>query len=196
MELLLSYSSPSFFVLLPVPRLSLFVSIALSLPLSGCLRGLRTMPWPPLSCWGARPTTAVPPVTSPVPVTRVQALLTGGRSPCLRGEALQKYLLLLSTSSSSLVSFEHLTVHPLITQSSLQFICSNFHTAFNHKMHWSQNEACDWQAYTRLCLHRFAHNRHTPLPAERQMVAEGGSSGKSTPSWPRVEDSSDRPPSG
>ncbi|XP_077076505.1 signal-induced proliferation-associated 1-like protein 1 isoform X2 [Siphateles boraxobius] len=34
---------------------------------------------------------------------------------------------------------------------------------------------------------------HSPLPAERQMVAEGGSSGKSTPSWPRVEDSSDRP---
>lgn len=154
------------------------------------------MPWPHLSCWGARPTTAVPPVTSPVPVTRVQALLTGGRSPCLRGEALQKYLLLLSTSSSSLVSFEHLTVHPLITQSSLQFICSSFRTAFNHKMHWSQNEACDWQAYTCLCLHRFAHNRHSPHPAERQMVAEGGSSGKSTPSWPRVEDSSDRPPSG
>ncbi|XP_067273601.1 signal-induced proliferation-associated 1-like protein 1 isoform X2 [Pseudorasbora parva] len=41
----------------------------------------------------------------------------------------------------------------------------------------------------------FAHNRHSPLPAERQMVPEGGSSGKSTPSWPRVEDSSDRPPS-
>ncbi|XP_067240021.1 signal-induced proliferation-associated 1-like protein 1 isoform X1 [Chanodichthys erythropterus] len=41
----------------------------------------------------------------------------------------------------------------------------------------------------------FAHNRHSPLPAERQMAAEGGSSGKSTPSWPRVEDSSDRPPS-
>ncbi|XP_016429275.1 signal-induced proliferation-associated 1-like protein 1 isoform X2 [Sinocyclocheilus rhinocerous] len=42
---------------------------------------------------------------------------------------------------------------------------------------------------------RFAHNRHSPLPAERQMGAEDGSSGKSTPSWPRVEDSSDRPPS-
>uniref|UniRef100_A0A671MZK9 Signal-induced proliferation-associated 1-like protein 1 n=1 Tax=Sinocyclocheilus anshuiensis TaxID=1608454 RepID=A0A671MZK9_9TELE len=42
----------------------------------------------------------------------------------------------------------------------------------------------------------FAHNRHSPLPAERQMGAEDGSSGKSTPSWPRVEDSSDRPPSG
>ncbi|XP_051951812.1 signal-induced proliferation-associated 1-like protein 1 isoform X3 [Xyrauchen texanus] len=42
---------------------------------------------------------------------------------------------------------------------------------------------------------RFAPNRHSPLPAERQMVAEGGSSSKSTPSWPRVEDSSDRPPS-
>uniref|UniRef100_A0A673IVI2 Signal-induced proliferation-associated 1-like protein 1 n=1 Tax=Sinocyclocheilus rhinocerous TaxID=307959 RepID=A0A673IVI2_9TELE len=41
----------------------------------------------------------------------------------------------------------------------------------------------------------FAHNRHSPLPAERQMGAEDGSSGKSTPSWPRVEDSSDRPPS-
>lgn len=41
----------------------------------------------------------------------------------------------------------------------------------------------------------FAHNRHSPLPPERQMAAEGGSSGKSTPSWPRVEDSSDRPPS-
>uniref|UniRef100_A0A671PFZ2 Signal-induced proliferation-associated 1-like protein 1 n=1 Tax=Sinocyclocheilus anshuiensis TaxID=1608454 RepID=A0A671PFZ2_9TELE len=42
---------------------------------------------------------------------------------------------------------------------------------------------------------RFAHNRHSPLPAERQMGAEEGSSDKSTPSWPRVEDSSDRPPS-
>uniref|UniRef100_A0A671PJW3 Signal-induced proliferation-associated 1-like protein 1 n=1 Tax=Sinocyclocheilus anshuiensis TaxID=1608454 RepID=A0A671PJW3_9TELE len=41
----------------------------------------------------------------------------------------------------------------------------------------------------------FAHNRHSPLPAERQMGAEEGSSDKSTPSWPRVEDSSDRPPS-
>ncbi|XP_051581238.1 signal-induced proliferation-associated 1-like protein 1 [Myxocyprinus asiaticus] len=41
----------------------------------------------------------------------------------------------------------------------------------------------------------FAPNRHSPLPAERQMVAEGGSSSKSTPSWPRVEDNSDRPPS-
>ncbi|XP_055042338.1 signal-induced proliferation-associated 1-like protein 1 isoform X2 [Misgurnus anguillicaudatus] len=41
----------------------------------------------------------------------------------------------------------------------------------------------------------FALNRHSPLPVERQMVAEGGSSGKSTPSWPRVEDGSDRPPS-
>uniref|UniRef100_A0A8C1P196 Signal-induced proliferation-associated 1 like 1 n=1 Tax=Cyprinus carpio TaxID=7962 RepID=A0A8C1P196_CYPCA len=41
----------------------------------------------------------------------------------------------------------------------------------------------------------FAHNRHSPLPTERQMGAEDGSSGKSTPSWPRVEDGSDRPPS-
>ncbi|XP_057209015.1 signal-induced proliferation-associated 1-like protein 1 isoform X1 [Triplophysa rosa] len=41
----------------------------------------------------------------------------------------------------------------------------------------------------------FVHNRHSPLPPERQMVAEGGSSSKSTPSWPRVEDGSDRPPS-
>ncbi|XP_059354623.1 signal-induced proliferation-associated 1-like protein 1 isoform X3 [Carassius carassius] len=41
----------------------------------------------------------------------------------------------------------------------------------------------------------FALNRHSPLPTERQIMAEDGSSGKSTPSWPRVEDSSDRPPS-
>ncbi len=52
-------------------------------------------------------------------------------------------------------------------------------------------------AYACLCFrYRFAHNRHSPLPAERQLGAEDGSSGKSTPSWPRVEDSSDRPPSG
>ncbi|XP_026089022.1 signal-induced proliferation-associated 1-like protein 1 isoform X3 [Carassius auratus] len=41
----------------------------------------------------------------------------------------------------------------------------------------------------------FALNRHSPLPTERPVMAEDGSSGKSTPSWPRVEDSSDRPPS-
>uniref|UniRef100_A0A8B9J8H6 Signal induced proliferation associated 1 like 1 n=1 Tax=Astyanax mexicanus TaxID=7994 RepID=A0A8B9J8H6_ASTMX len=36
---------------------------------------------------------------------------------------------------------------------------------------------------------RFGPNRHSPLPPERQMMGEGGSSGKSTPSWPRVDDS-------
>ncbi|XP_051954132.1 signal-induced proliferation-associated 1-like protein 1 isoform X1 [Xyrauchen texanus] len=41
----------------------------------------------------------------------------------------------------------------------------------------------------------FVHNRHSPLPAERQIVAEVGSSGKSTHNWTRVEDGSDRPPS-
>uniref|UniRef100_A0A8B9HCA9 Signal induced proliferation associated 1 like 1 n=1 Tax=Astyanax mexicanus TaxID=7994 RepID=A0A8B9HCA9_ASTMX len=35
----------------------------------------------------------------------------------------------------------------------------------------------------------FGPNRHSPLPPERQMMGEGGSSGKSTPSWPRVDDS-------
>lgn len=91
------------------------------------------MPWPPLSCWAARRTTAVPPVTSLVPVTRVQAaLLTGGRSPCLRGEALQNgpltvYLLFV------LGFFWTLKCH-LITQSSHHFICSSFHTAFIDKM--------------------------------------------------------------
>lgn len=44
-ELSLSCCSPSFFlVVLPVSRLSVFVCIALSLPLSGCLQVLRTMP--------------------------------------------------------------------------------------------------------------------------------------------------------
>ncbi|XP_017548064.1 signal-induced proliferation-associated 1-like protein 1 isoform X1 [Pygocentrus nattereri] len=35
----------------------------------------------------------------------------------------------------------------------------------------------------------FGPNRHSPLPPERQMMGDGGSSGKSTPSWPRVDDS-------
>ncbi|XP_035380186.1 signal-induced proliferation-associated 1-like protein 1 isoform X1 [Electrophorus electricus] len=35
----------------------------------------------------------------------------------------------------------------------------------------------------------FGPSRHSPLPVERQLMAEGGGSGKSTPSWPRVEDS-------
>lgn len=105
------------------------------------------MPWPPLSCWAVRRTTAVPPVTSPAPVTRAQAaLLTGGRSPCRRGEALQNtssYCLTLS-----LVSFKLLTAHPLIIQSFHRFICSSFHTAlFMTRWLWHrpQNDASDWQ---------------------------------------------------
>ncbi|XP_066532537.1 signal-induced proliferation-associated 1-like protein 1 isoform X4 [Hoplias malabaricus] len=35
----------------------------------------------------------------------------------------------------------------------------------------------------------FGPNRHSPLPPERQIMGDGGSSGKSTPSWPRVDDS-------
>uniref|UniRef100_A0A4W5L9I8 Uncharacterized protein n=1 Tax=Hucho hucho TaxID=62062 RepID=A0A4W5L9I8_9TELE len=30
--------------------------------------------------------------------------------------------------------------------------------------------------------------QHSPLSTERQVVGEGGSSGKSTPNWPRVEE--------
>uniref|UniRef100_A0A4W5L9I4 Uncharacterized protein n=1 Tax=Hucho hucho TaxID=62062 RepID=A0A4W5L9I4_9TELE len=36
---------------------------------------------------------------------------------------------------------------------------------------------------------RFGERRqHSPLSTERQVVGEGGSSGKSTPNWPRVEE--------
>lgn len=36
---------------------------------------------------------------------------------------------------------------------------------------------------------RFGGNRHSPMPAERrEVVAEGGSSGKSTPNWSRMEE--------
>ncbi|KAM4600472.1 signal-induced proliferation-associated 1-like protein 1 [Polymixia lowei] len=35
---------------------------------------------------------------------------------------------------------------------------------------------------------QFASNRHSPMPSERQAVGEGGSSGKSTPNWSRMEE--------
>lgn len=36
---------------------------------------------------------------------------------------------------------------------------------------------------------RFVGSRHSPLPAERrEAAAEGGSSGKSTPNWSRMEE--------
>lgn len=91
-----------------------------------------------------------------------------------------------------------LQLHFLITHSSHCFICSSSYRAFNDKMPASSTttDACNSQRDRFCSFYRFAHNRHSPLPPERQMVAEGGSSGKSTPSWPRVEDGSDRPPSG
>ncbi|XP_030626878.1 signal-induced proliferation-associated 1-like protein 1 [Chanos chanos] len=39
----------------------------------------------------------------------------------------------------------------------------------------------------------FGPNRHAPLPTERQIMGEGSGSGRSTPSWPRMEEGSDRP---
>ena len=36
---------------------------------------------------------------------------------------------------------------------------------------------------------RFVSNRHSPMSAERRdLVGEGGSSGKSTPNWSRMEE--------
>ncbi|TRY56986.1 hypothetical protein DNTS_023906 [Danionella cerebrum] len=58
-------------------------------------------------------------------------------------------------------------------------------TGSGSSAHWRQKSVAEG----------FAHNRHSPLPPERQMVPEGGSSGKSTPSWPRMEDGSERPAS-
>uniref|UniRef100_A0A667Z4Y0 Signal-induced proliferation-associated 1 like 1 n=1 Tax=Myripristis murdjan TaxID=586833 RepID=A0A667Z4Y0_9TELE len=45
---------------------------------------------------------------------------------------------------------------------------------------------------------QFASNRHSPMSSERQVVGEGGSSGKSTPNWSRMEEGggSDGPYSG
>lgn len=40
---------------------------------------------------------------------------------------------------------------------------------------------------------RFASNRHSPMSSERrEVVGEGGSSGKSTPNWSRMEEGGER----
>lgn len=49
----------------------------------GCLQAVRATAWPPPWRWVVPLTIAALPATCLVPVTPPEALLTGGRSPCL-----------------------------------------------------------------------------------------------------------------
>ncbi|GAA6074554.1 signal-induced proliferation-associated 1-like protein 1 isoform X1 [Tachysurus ichikawai] len=66
---------------------------------------------------------------------------------------------------------------PTHTRSSPSNLSCSSDTGSGSSAHWRQKSMPEG----------FAPNRHSPLPPERQMMGDG--SGKSTPSWPRVDDS-------
>ncbi|KAF5900074.1 signal-induced proliferation-associated 1-like protein 1 isoform X1, partial [Clarias magur] len=66
---------------------------------------------------------------------------------------------------------------PTHTRSSPSNLSCSSDTGSGSSAHWRQKSMPEG----------FAPNRHSPLPPERQMMTDSG--GKSTPSWPRVDDS-------
>uniref|UniRef100_A0A3Q3VPN0 Uncharacterized protein n=1 Tax=Mola mola TaxID=94237 RepID=A0A3Q3VPN0_MOLML len=81
------------------------------------------------------------------------------------------------SESYSLVSSLALGRSPHNRSSPSNLSCSS--DASGSSAHWRQKSMPE----------QFVGNRHSPMPADRrEMVAEGGSSGKSTPNWSRMEE--------
>lgn len=129
---------------------------------AGCLQAARATAWPPPWRSAVPPTTAARPATCPAPATPPEAPLIGDRSPC--------------PSSKRDPAKPVIPLRPAVLTAEA--------SGSAHRGGGANRPLCPSAPFT-----RFVGSRHSPMPAERrEVMADSGSGGKSTPGWSRMDE--------